>query len=85
MGKFSACRIWRQTRGLAACIKATTALEFTFAAPVVFLGAAALVEVSSMMFVSTLVEGGLREAARFGITGFTPAGISREDRIRQII
>lgn len=78
-------RLYQFAKRFCACVKATTALEFAFAAPVVFLGAAALVEVSSMMFVSTLVEGGLREAARFGITGFTPAGISREDRIRQII
>ena len=60
-------------------------VEFGFAAPVVILAAVGLIELGSMMFVSTLVEGGLREAARFGITGFTPGGVSREDRIRQII
>ena len=72
-------------RRLLGCCKGVAALEFGFAAPAIIFASAALFEISSMMFVSTLVEGGLRQAARFGITGFSPAGISREDRIREII
>ena len=67
------------------CREGIAALEFGFAAPAIILASAVLFEISSMMFVSTLVEGGLRQAARFGITGFSPAGVSREDRIREII
>ena len=67
------------------CRDGIAALEFGFAAPVIVFAAVGLIELGAMMFVSTLVEGGLREAARFGITGFAPDGISREDRIRQII
>ena len=63
----------------------TAGVEFGFAAPAIILAAVGLVELGSMMFVNSLVEGGLREAARFGITGFAPVGVSREDRIREII
>lgn len=65
--------------------RATAGLEFAFAAPALVLATIGVVELGSMMFVSSLVEGGLREAARFGITGYAPVGVSREDRIRQII
>jgi len=63
----------------------TSALEFAFAAPVALLSIAGIVELAMMMFVTSLVEGGLREAARFGITGFTPASVSREEQILQIL
>jgi Flp pilus assembly protein TadG len=65
--------------------KGTSALEFAFAAPVALLTIAGVVELSMMMFVTSLVEGGLRDAARFGITGFTPGGLSREAQILQIL
>jgi len=38
-----------------------------------------------IMLVSALVEGGVREAARFGLTGSTPPGMSREEFITQRI
>lgn len=60
-------------------------IEFAFAAPVVIYAAVGLIELGTMMFTNTLMEGGLRDAARFGITGYAPAGTSREDRIREII
>lgn len=63
----------------------SAALEFAFAAPVVIFAMVGLLELAALMFVSSLVEGGLREASRFGITGFVPNGISREERIRQIV
>ena len=60
-------------------------VEFGLAAPVAILAMVGLIELGTMMFVNSLVEGALREAARFGITGFSPAGVSREDRILQIV
>lgn len=71
-------RLWR-------CRSGVTALEFAFAAPVIVLIVAGIVELSMVMFVSTLSEGALREASRFSITGFVPAGMTREQRILQII
>lgn len=40
-----------------------------------------IIELGMMMLVVTLMEGGLREAARFGITGYHPPGQTRESYI----
>ena len=37
------------------------------------------------MFVQTLLEGGAREASRYGMTGQQPDGVSRDDMILQIV
>ena len=34
-----------------------------------------------ILFLNSVLEGSLRDAARFGITGFTPTGVNREDVI----
>jgi hypothetical protein len=62
-----------------------TALEFGLAAPVVTLSVAGLIELSMVLFVTTLMEGGLREASRYGITGYIPPGTTREDRIKEVL
>lgn len=67
------------------CRRGSAIVEFAFAAPAILLATAMVIELALMMFVSSLVEGGLREAARFGVTGFMPAGVSREERIREIV
>ena len=69
--------LWR----LARCRDGATALEFAFALPVVLLLLLGMFEVSMIMFVNTSVEGGLREAARYGITGQTPETGTREEAI----
>jgi Flp pilus assembly protein TadG len=48
------------------------AVEFALAAPVLLLLIAAIIELGMIMFVSTLMEGSLREAGRYGITGQVP-------------
>jgi len=71
--------LWRRRDG-------TTALEFAFAAPVVTLFVAGIVEVGMMLFALTLMEASVRESSRFGITGAGgAAGISREQAIRDIV
>jgi hypothetical protein len=70
---------------LRACIRGATAIEFALAAPVFVLIAVGLMELSMVLFVNTLLEGGLRDAARFGVTGGVPAGTTRADRILAII
>jgi Flp pilus assembly protein TadG len=67
------------------CRRGTSAIEFAFAAPAALLAACGVIDMSLAMFASTLAEGGLREASRMGITGYTPAGVSRQDRILQIL
>jgi hypothetical protein len=60
-------------------------VEFALVAPM-FLGVTlAILEFSGIMFVQTLLEGGAREASRYGLTGQTPDGISRETMILQIV
>lgn len=60
-------------------------VEFALVAPA-FLGIAlSILEISGIMFVQTLLEGGAREASRYGITGQQPDGVSRDDMILQIV
>lgn len=72
-------------RRFAASRDGATALEFAFALPVVLMLIVGMLEVAMIMFVSTSVEGGLRQAARYGITGQTPATGTREQAIVDII
>jgi hypothetical protein len=60
-------------------------VEFALVAPI-FLGITlSILEFSGIMFVQTLLEGGAREASRYGITGQQPEGVSRDDMILQIV
>lgn len=72
-------------RRLLNCRDGVTVLEFAIAAPVVFVTVAGVLELALVMFVMTLSEGALREASRFSITGFTPPGMTREERILEIL
>ena len=68
-------------QSIVACCSGATALEFAFTAPVVITMVVGIMEISMMMFVSSVVEGSVRHAARFGITGTETTGLSREDVI----
>ncbi len=70
---------------MAGCVRGVAALEFAFAAPVVIIALLGALEFSLLMFGNTLMEGGLREASRFGITGHVPAGSTREEHIVDVI
>jgi hypothetical protein len=60
-------------------------VEFALIAPI-FLGMVlSILEFSGIMFVQTLLEGGAREASRYGITGQQPDGVSRDAMILQIV
>jgi len=63
----------------------TAALEFAFALPVVLTLIVGTIEFSILSFANALLEGGLREAARYGITGLDPDSGSREDRIVEVV
>jgi hypothetical protein len=60
-------------------------VEFAFLAPAFIAILGAILEFSGIMFVQTILEGGARAASRYGITGATSDGVSREDRIRAIM
>ena len=71
-------RLLRRRDGIAA-------LEFAFAFPIVLTIVIGIFEVSMILFVSSMLEGGLRDAARFGITGSVPVGLTREQAIIEIV
>jgi len=71
-------RAFRDRRG-------ASALEFAIGGPVLLLAMVAVMELGTVMFMNSALEGGIRDAARFGITGFVPAGTTREDAIRSIV
>lgn len=79
----TARRLLRAREGIAA-------LEFAFALPVVLAAIMGVIEISMMLFVSSLLEGGLRDVARFGITGpnAVPVGTIRNmvnDRLMGLV
>lgn len=63
----------------------SAALEFAYAFPIIAMVVVGLLELMMIMFVSALMEGGLRDASRFAITGAMPAGVSREQAIVDIV
>ena len=65
--------------------KGSAVTEFAIAAPVVIMAIVGIIEFSMILFVSSLLEGGLREASRFGLTGFQPNGLTRDERILKIV
>lgn len=71
-------RFWR-------CRSGGSALEFALTIPIFVLMLAGVAEISMVTFVSVLAEGGLREAARYGITGQTPDSSTRAERIVEIV
>jgi Flp pilus assembly protein TadG len=64
---------------------AGAALEFALIAPILLTFVIGIVEVAMVLFASSLLEGSVREAARYGITGYTLTGQSRETVIRNIV
>lgn len=60
-------------------------VEFAFTFPLLLLGVIGAMEIMGMLFATALMEGGLREASRFGITGLEPAGVSRQQKIVELV
>jgi Flp pilus assembly protein TadG len=75
----------RRLRGALRSEEGAAMIEFAFVAPI-FIGLlCAIMEFSGIMFVQAVLEGSAREASRYGITGFTQDGVSREDQILAIV
>ncbi len=71
-------RLRRSQRGAAL-------VEFGFVFPILLIAVTGTMELMGILFATALMEGGLREASRFGITGYTPTGVSREQQIVDIV
>lgn len=63
----------------------TAAIEFAIILPVFLLLLFGTIEIAMVMFTLSLAEGGLREAARFGVTGQEVDPVARQAKILQII
>jgi Flp pilus assembly protein TadG len=62
-----------------------SAAEFAVLAPILFLAVIGIIELAVLLTVQILLEGSVREASRFGITGYTPSGVTRDQQIRSVI
>ena len=62
-------------------------VEFALVAPPLFLLVVGMFEVAMLMFINVSVEGGIKEASRWGITGqqSTDPELTREEQIIEII
>jgi len=58
-----------------------TALEFAFIAPVMLLLMMGIIEFSMIMFTQTVMESATSNTSRMGRTGFSLAGLSREQQL----
>ena len=71
-------RLWRRSEG-------ASAVEFSLVAMPLILTLVGIFEVALILFVNVLLEGAIRNSARYGITGYTAGGTDRETMIREII
>jgi hypothetical protein len=60
-------------------------VEFALVMPIMLLMTFGAIEIGLMMATLTTLEGGLKEASRYGITGQTPSDIGRIEKIRAIL
>ena len=61
------------------------AVEFALIFPGFLLILVGALEFAMMVFIGSILESAMAEASRYGITGSTPQGVSREDQVRAIV
>lgn len=72
-------------RGLLHREDGATLVEFAISVPILAVAVIGILELSMVLFIGSMMEGGVRDAARFGITGNSAGGLTREQRIIQIV
>lgn len=72
-------------RSLARCTRGGTIVEFAVALPLLLLAVMAVIEAAGLLFVDAALESGVRAASRYGTTGHAVAGMTREERIVDLI
>ena len=82
---FGLQKLRRRLRQIRADQRGATILEFAIIAPTLMLFVVGIFEVAMILFVSSLLEGSVREAARYGITGYVYEGYDRIAVIRNIV
>jgi len=76
-----AVRLARLIRGR----RGVTAVEFALIAPVCMTLVCVFIDLSMVMFITNVMEGGLREASRYALTGYVEGGKTREQKIAEIV
>ncbi len=72
-------------RRLAGDSRGAVALEFALLTPVMLLFFIGGIEMAIVLFISSTIEAAVFEASRFGITGETTPGVTRQERVLQIV
>ena len=72
-------------RAFAACRRGSAAPQMAIAMTILLMFVVGTLELGMVMFVQSLAEGGLREAARYGITGQAPTNSNRAAQIASIV
>jgi hypothetical protein len=65
--------------------RGASAVEFALIAPVCMALVCVFIDLSMVMFITNVMEGGLREASRYAITGYLEPGKTREQKIAEIV
>lgn len=65
--------------------KGVAAIEFAMVAPLLMLLTFGVIEMGMIMTTMVSLEGGLKEASRYGITGQSPDDQSRIEKIREVL
>lgn len=72
-------RLLRNRRG-------SVLVEWGLVAPVLFLLIMVVIELSMITFINNMVEGGLKEASRWAITGQdAPSGMTRQEYVKKLV
>ena len=71
-------RLWREQDGV-------SAVEAAIGLPILLTLLIGVLEISYLIFLSVSLENAVLRASRFGITGGTEEGVTREDQVRAII
>ncbi|MGE5540551.1 MAG: TadE/TadG family type IV pilus assembly protein [Gemmatimonas sp.] len=78
-------RIRSAAKDLARADGGGSAVEFALAGSLLATLLGGILDFGIILFVNSALEGGLRDASRFALTGFTPATETREQKIIDII
>lgn len=78
-------KILKFTKRLTRSEDGSPALEFAFGAPALLVMLSGILETGMIMFTSTLMEGALRDASRYGVTGQEPDPAVRLQNIVDIV
>ena len=85
MARSRLARLARLIRRPIADESGVTAMEFAFVGPVLVFGMVGILEVAMVIFIGSSIEAAVIEASRFGITGGNNPGVSRQERVLQIV